>query len=54
MSQIYKCLPDSYILTGSKSSQVARIGNSVCPVMAEVLVRANYKVAKAARKAKVS
>lgn len=33
--------PDSYILTGTKTSQVARIGNSVCPVMAEVLVRAN-------------
>jgi hypothetical protein len=29
------------MLTGSKSSQVARIGNSVCPVMAEVLVKAN-------------
>lgn len=34
--------PDSYILTGTKSSQVAKIGNSVCPVMAEALVRANY------------
>jgi len=34
--------PDDYILTGSKSNQVAKIGNSVCPVMAEVLVRANY------------
>lgn len=33
--------PDSYILTGTKTSQVARIGNSVCPVMAEALVRAN-------------
>lgn len=33
--------PDSYVLTGSKASQVARIGNSVCPVMAEVLSRAN-------------
>ena len=33
--------PDSYVLTGTKSNQVARIGNSVCPVMAEVLVRAN-------------
>jgi DNA (cytosine-5)-methyltransferase 1 len=33
--------PDSYVLTGSKSSQVARIGNSVCPGMAEALVRAN-------------
>lgn len=33
--------PDSYLLTGTKSQQVARIGNSVCPVMAESLVRAN-------------
>lgn len=37
--------PDDYVLqvTGSysKSAQIARIGNSVCPVMAEVLVRAN-------------
>lgn len=33
--------PDSYILTGTKSSQVARIGNSVCPIMARVLVQAN-------------
>jgi len=34
--------PDSYILTGTKTNQVARIGNSVCPVMAQVLVAANY------------
>jgi DNA (cytosine-5)-methyltransferase 1 len=42
--------PDSYLLTHpswpkraqSKSAQVARIGNSVCPHMAELLVRANY------------
>lgn len=33
--------PEEYVLTGSKSSQVARIGNSVCPVMSETLVRAN-------------
>ena len=32
---------DDYILTGTKSSQVARIGNSVCPDVAEALVRAN-------------
>lgn len=38
--------PDSYILTGTKTNQVARIGNSVCPVMAEMLVRANYAPAK--------
>ena len=34
--------PDSYILTGTKTSQVARIGNSVPPPDAEALVRANY------------
>lgn len=34
--------PDTFILTGTKTSQVARIGNSVAPVMAKVLVEANY------------
>jgi DNA (cytosine-5)-methyltransferase 1 len=34
--------PPSYILTGTKSQQVAMIGNSVCPPLAEALVRANY------------
>lgn len=33
--------PDSYILTGTKTNQVARIGNSVCPDMARVIVAAN-------------
>ena len=33
--------PESYILTGTKTNQVARIGNSVCPPVAEALVRAN-------------
>lgn len=33
--------PDSYILPGTKAEQIARIGNSVCPVMAEAIVRAN-------------
>ena len=37
--------PPDYVLqvdeSYSKSDQIARIGNSVCPVMAEVLVRAN-------------
>lgn len=46
--------PDSYILTGSKSNQVARIGNSVAPVMAKVLVEANFAPQKTKRKAKVS
>lgn len=33
--------PDDYILTGSKANQVARIGNSVPPIMSEVLAGAN-------------
>ena len=37
--------PEDYVLqvneSYSKSAQIARIGNSVCPVMAEALVRAN-------------
>jgi DNA (cytosine-5)-methyltransferase 1 len=33
--------PDSYILTGSKREQIARIGNSVCPDVVEALVRSN-------------
>jgi len=37
--------PDSYILTGTKTSQVAKIGNSVCPQLAKVLVEANVKLA---------
>lgn len=37
--------PDDYILTGSKSNQVAKIGNSVCPPIAEAIVRANLLAA---------
>jgi DNA (cytosine-5)-methyltransferase 1 len=33
--------PDTYELTGTKTSQVARIGNSVCPHVAAAIVRAN-------------
>lgn len=33
--------PEAYRLIGSKRDQVARIGNAVCPHMAEVLVQAN-------------
>jgi DNA (cytosine-5)-methyltransferase 1 len=33
--------PDDYILTGTKTNQVARIGNSVCPMMAHMLVQDN-------------
>jgi DNA (cytosine-5)-methyltransferase 1 len=36
--------PESYILTGTKSSQVARIGNSVSPHNAKALVKANVKL----------
>jgi DNA (cytosine-5)-methyltransferase 1 len=36
--------PASYILAGTKSCQVAKIGNSVCPPIAEALVRANVKL----------
>jgi DNA (cytosine-5)-methyltransferase 1 len=32
---------DGYVLTGTKTSQVARIGNSVPPALAEAIVRAN-------------
>lgn len=34
--------PDDYVLTGSATSQVEKIGNSVAPIMAKVLVEANY------------
>jgi DNA (cytosine-5)-methyltransferase 1 len=40
--------PDSYKLTGTKTNQVARIGNSVCPPIAAAIVRANYKRARKA------
>jgi DNA (cytosine-5)-methyltransferase 1 len=35
---------DSYLLTGSKSNQVAKIGNSVSPMPAEALVKANFRI----------
>lgn len=34
--------PDDYILLGSKSNQVAKIGNSVPPQLAKALVKANW------------
>ena len=34
--------PSDYILTGSTANQVAKIGNAVCPPMAEAIVRANF------------
>ena len=35
--------PDDYVLTGSKSNQVAKIGNSVPPQVVRALVSANLK-----------
>jgi DNA (cytosine-5)-methyltransferase 1 len=35
---------DSYILTGSKSNQVAKIGNSVSPYVIEAIAKANIKL----------
>lgn len=36
--------PDDYVLTGSKSEQVARIGNSVCPQVACALVASQFGI----------
>jgi DNA (cytosine-5)-methyltransferase 1 len=36
--------PASYILTGSKRNQVARIGNSVSPYPAAALLRVNFEM----------
>jgi len=33
--------PDSYVLTGTKTSQIARVGNAVVPAMSRVLAEAN-------------
>ena len=35
---------DSYILTGTKTSQTAKIGNSVCPPVAKALVGSNVEL----------
>lgn len=35
---------DNYILTGTKTNQVAKIGNSVCPPVARALVKANVQL----------
>lgn len=43
--------PDDYVLTGSKTDQVCRIGNSVSPPMARAVVAANVGVAKKTRAA---
>jgi DNA (cytosine-5)-methyltransferase 1 len=39
--------PDSYVLTGTNAEQVARIGNSVPPHLAEAIVSANLDAAPA-------
>lgn len=41
---------DSYRLTGTETSQIERIGNSVCPDVAEAIVRANLPAAVPARR----
>lgn len=41
--------PDSYVLTGSKSNQVGKIGNSVCAPLAQALVAANVKLRQVRR-----
>lgn len=33
--------PKDYVLTGTKANKIAKVGNSVCPKMAEVVVEAN-------------
>lgn len=38
---------DSYVLTGTKREQVARIGNSVCPPVARAVVEAQFGPARA-------
>jgi DNA (cytosine-5)-methyltransferase 1 len=38
---------DSYLLTGTKREQVARIGNSVCPPVARAVVEAQFGPARA-------
>ena len=35
--------PDSYVLTGTKTSQISRVGNAVVPAMSRVLAEANAR-----------
>lgn len=46
MIHLHDISDDDYILTGTKSNQVAKIGNSVCPPVAEAVVRANFREAE--------
>lgn len=43
--------PDSYLLTGTKTQQIARIGNSVCPPVARAVVEAQFGRRKPIREA---
>ena len=36
--------PDDYVLTGTITEQIARIGNSVCPVVAQAVVAAQHGI----------
>jgi DNA (cytosine-5)-methyltransferase 1 len=51
--ELFRCqsFPDSYVLTGTATDQVARCGNSVPPVMAQAVAAANYAPALAAASA---
>lgn len=44
-------LPDEYQLTGTQTSQIARIGNSVCPPVAEAVARAQITAPTTTRRA---
>lgn len=37
---------DSYVLTGNKTDQVAKLGNSVCPPIAKAIIEANVKLSE--------
>lgn len=43
--------PETYVLTGTKTEQVARIGNSVCPHVAKAIVEANLRDAQSEERA---
>lgn len=40
--------PDDYLLVGTKTAQIARIGNSVCPQVVEAIVGANVAASRKA------
>lgn len=43
---------EDYVWIGSKAKRVSLIGNSVCPCMAEVIVKANYRTQRVRAKRK--